>query len=139
MVTEPDFTTDKTKPTLRLMNEAYKVDALYDLIKESIGDRYREIHLDINTDESHNSHLVLAQAAGYIRGVCGIEPKVKPEAFASSAVADRYTRVKNNDITKVDPSNEEKRQKHIENLRTKSPRGTAKRKRAKGARNAENA
>lgn len=139
MVTEPDFTTDKTKPTLRLMNEAYKVAALYDLIKESIGDRYREIHLDINTDESHNSHLVLAQAAGYIRGVCGIEPKVKPEAFASSAVADRYTRVKNNDITKVDPSNEEKRRKHIEKIRTKSPRGTAKRKRDKGARNAENA
>jgi predicted RNase H-related nuclease YkuK (DUF458 family) len=126
--TEPDYTHDKTKPMMRLMNEAYKVVELYENIKESIGDRYREIHLDINTDESHNSHLVLAQAAGYVRGVCGIEPKLKPEAFASSAVADRFMRVKNYDIRKVDPSNEEKRRKRINKLRSKNPGRPSKRK-----------
>lgn len=99
---ERDYSTDLKKPVLRLMNEAIKTAALYDSLKDSIGSRYREIHLDINPDESHNSHLALSQAVGYIRGVCGIDPKIKPEAFAASYCADRYMRVKDYDITKPD-------------------------------------
>lgn len=102
VVRERDYVADKTKPILRLMNEAIKTAELYEKLKESIGDRYREIHLDINPDEIHNSHLALSQAVGYIRGVCGIEPKIKPHAFSASYCADRFMRVKDYDITKVD-------------------------------------
>lgn len=49
-----------------------------------------EIHLDINPNKEHNSSLVVQQAVGYIKGVCMVEPKVKPLAFAASAAADRY-------------------------------------------------
>jgi predicted RNase H-related nuclease YkuK (DUF458 family) len=120
--TEPDYQHDKTKPTMRLFNEAYKVVELYEKIKDSIGDRYREIHIDINSDSAHNSHLALSQAAGYIRGICGFEPKIKPEAFAASYCADRFMRVKNYDITKVDLTNEEKRPKRKYPGRVRSKR-----------------
>jgi predicted RNase H-related nuclease YkuK (DUF458 family) len=46
--------------------------------------------LDINPNKEHNSSLVVQQAVGYIKGVCMVEPKVKPLAFAATAAADRY-------------------------------------------------
>jgi predicted RNase H-related nuclease YkuK (DUF458 family) len=102
VVEERDYVDDKKKPILRLLNEAIKTASLYEELKESIGQRYRELHLDINPDEHHNSHLALSQAVGYIRGVCGINPKIKPDAFAASSCADRFMRVKNYDITLCD-------------------------------------
>jgi len=102
---EPDYVHDKSKPVLRLMNEAIKTAALYDSLKDAIGSRYREIHLDINPNKEYNSHLALSQAVGYIRGVCGIKPHVKPDAFAASYCADRFMRVKDFDLTKADTEN----------------------------------
>jgi predicted RNase H-related nuclease YkuK (DUF458 family) len=122
LTTEPDYSHDKTKPTMRLLNEAYKTVALYEELKDSIGTRYREIHLDINSNEKHNSHLALSQAAGYIRGICGFDPKIKPEAFAASYCADRFMRVKNYDITKLDETNEKKRPKRKYPGRVRSKR-----------------
>jgi len=121
--TELDFIKDKTKPILRLMNEAIKTAALYGQLKDAIGSRYREIHLDINPDEKYNSHLALSQAVGYIRGMCGIEPHVKPEAFAASYAADRYMRVKNYDLTKADDA---KTAKMIEHNTKRSKKAKAK-------------
>lgn len=100
--TELDFIPDKSKPTMRLVNEAIKTAGVYGEIKEAIGKRHREIHLDINPDAHYNSHLALSQAVGYIRGVCGLDPQIKPDAFAASYAADRYMRVKNYDIAKPD-------------------------------------
>lgn len=102
VIEERDYIHDRKKPILRLVNEAIKTAALYEELKESIGERYREIHLDINPNEEHNSHLALSQAVGYIKGVCGFDPKIKPNAFAASTCADRFMRVKNYDITKCD-------------------------------------
>ena len=34
------------------------------------------------------SHFIAQQAAGYVLGVTGIEPKLKPEGFAASYGAD---------------------------------------------------
>lgn len=87
--TEIDYDHKASKPALRLMNEVYKVAELYQKIAEVIGDREVEIHLDINPDEHHNSSVVIQQAVGYIRGVCNVEPMVKPNAFAASYAADR--------------------------------------------------
>jgi predicted RNase H-related nuclease YkuK (DUF458 family) len=72
------------------MNEAYKVQELYYKLQEAIGDRFCELHLDINPDERYGSSCVVTQAIGYIIGTCNIEPKVKPFAFAASIAADRY-------------------------------------------------
>jgi len=87
---EQDFDRKAGRPALRLMNEAYKVQELYSQLQEAIGDKFCEIHLDINPDERYGSSCVVTQAIGYIIGTCNIEPKVKPFAFAASIAADRY-------------------------------------------------
>jgi hypothetical protein len=87
---EPDFDHRIARPSLRLMNEVFKVQNLYSQLQEVIGYRHCELHLDLNPDERHGSSCVVTQAIGYIIGTCGITPKVKPEAFAASCCADRY-------------------------------------------------
>lgn len=47
-----------------------------------------EVHADINTDPSFESNVALKEAMGYILGM-GFVFKAKPEAFASSACADK--------------------------------------------------
>lgn len=96
---EPVYLVGKNKQSLRLMNEVYKSSGMYLELAEIIGDREVEIHLDINPDERFDSNVIMSQAVGYVKGLCGITPKIKPEAFAASYCADRFLRVKNYDIT----------------------------------------
>jgi predicted RNase H-related nuclease YkuK (DUF458 family) len=87
--TELDYDAKNSKPSMRLMNEVYKVAELYQKIVDVVEDRHVEIHLDINPDEKHNSSIVIQQAVGYIKGMCNVMPMVKPKAFAASYAADR--------------------------------------------------
>jgi len=91
--TERDYDKKHNRPAYRLMNEVYKASAMYIDLFESIGERHCEVHLDINPDEMHGSSCVIHQATGYIRGMCGFAPKVKPEAFAASYAADRLKEI----------------------------------------------
>lgn len=91
--TEIDYDAKASRPSIRLMNEVYKVAELYQNIAEVVGDREVQIHLDINPDENHVSNIVIQQAVGYIRGVCNVIPMVKPNAFAASYAADRLKEV----------------------------------------------
>ena len=91
--TEIDYDFKASKPSMRLMNEVYKVADLYREIVDAIGDREVQIHLDINPDIMHNSSVVLQQAIGYIKGVCNVTPLVKPKAFAASYAADRLKHI----------------------------------------------
>ena len=91
--TEVDYDHKASRPSMRLMNEVYKVAELYQKLVDVIGDREVQIHLDINPDERHNSNIVIQQAVGYIRGVCNVIPMVKPRAFAASYAADRLKEV----------------------------------------------
>jgi predicted RNase H-related nuclease YkuK (DUF458 family) len=75
------------------MNEVYKVSQLYMDLAEAIGDRHSEVHLDINPNIIHGSSCVVQQAIGYVRGVCNITPRVKPDAFAASYAADRLKEI----------------------------------------------
>ena len=93
VVTERDYDKRHDRPAYRLMNEVYKASAMYLELFEAIGDRHVEVHLDINPDELHGSSCVIQQATGYIRGMCGFTPKVKPEAFAASYAADRLKEI----------------------------------------------
>ena len=91
--TERDYDKRHDRPAYRLMNEVYKASSMYLELFEAIGDRHVEVHLDINPDELHGSSCVIQQATGYIRGMCGFAPKVKPDAFAASYAADRLKEI----------------------------------------------
>lgn len=87
---EPDYDLKSNRPTMRLMNEAQKVSELYVQLAPLVDQFDIEIHLDINTDPIHGSNCAASQAAGFVLGVTGVEPKLKPESFAASFGADHY-------------------------------------------------
>lgn len=87
---EEVFDKNPGKPSMRLMTEAYKLCELYMGLKDLLSGFHVELHLDLNPDEMHGSSCVVNQAIGYIKGVCEMTPKVKPEAFCASCAADRY-------------------------------------------------
>jgi len=89
VIRERDYDKKKSKPSMRLMNEVYKVADLFHSLADVLEDRYVEVHLDINPDEMHGSSCVVHQAIGYIKGTCNVVPMVKPNAFAASYAADR--------------------------------------------------
>lgn len=87
---EPDYDQKKSRPAMRLMNEVYKAVAMLEQIIDVVEDREIELHLDINPNKKHGSSCVIDQAVGYVRGVAGIDPKVKPEGWAASHCADHF-------------------------------------------------
>lgn len=90
IATERDYDQRRDKPRLRLMKEVMKAAQLYIDLEESIGDRECEVHIDINPDHKYGSSCVISEAVGYIKGMTGITPRVKPSAWAASIAADRF-------------------------------------------------
>lgn len=86
---ERDYDQRSNRPSMRLMNEVYRVSNLFQRLAPALADRSVEVHLDINPDEVYGSSCVVSQAIGYIRGTCNVIPMVKPNAFAASYAADR--------------------------------------------------
>ena len=91
---------DIKKPRLRLMKEVYMVIGIASKIVDAVGDRHFEIHLDVNPDPRYKSYTAVKEACGTVLGTFpemamkakGRKKelvKVKPEAWAASAVADR--------------------------------------------------
>lgn len=77
------------KPTMRILNEVYKVSEAYLALKEKLEYEIEmEVHLDINSEKGAGSNYLVGQAAGYIKGMCQVDPKLKPQAFAASKAAD---------------------------------------------------
>ena len=91
---ERDYDQRTDRPSMRLMNEVYRVSNLFQRLAPSLVDRPVEVHLDINPDELYGSSCVVSQAIGYIRGTCNVVPMVKPNAFAASYAADRLKGLK---------------------------------------------
>jgi predicted RNase H-related nuclease YkuK (DUF458 family) len=87
---EPDYDLKKNRPSMRLMNEVMKSCELYNQLAPFIDEFDVEIHCDVNIDPKHGSNCVATQAAGYVLGVCGLEAKLKPQAFAASFAGDHY-------------------------------------------------
>jgi predicted RNase H-related nuclease YkuK (DUF458 family) len=94
-VTERDYDVKKEHPILRLRNEVIKISELYLSIADLLEDRMFEIHLDLNPDEIYPSAAIVQEAIGYIRGTCNVTPKIKPDSFAASCVADRLKEISN--------------------------------------------
>lgn len=85
---EPDYDVRKDRPKMRMLNEVRKVCELYNQLIPFIDEFDVEIHLDINTDPKHGSNCAASEAAGYVLGMTGVKPKLKPESWAASFGAD---------------------------------------------------
>jgi len=103
-VVEPEYS-NPDNPTAglanRLLSEVGHMLQTFEVIKHSLGNRYFELHLDINSDELHASNKVAKQALGWVKGypvneetgtVVGNKAKLKPSAWAASFAADRIAR-----------------------------------------------
>lgn len=90
---EADYDRNLDRPKMRLMTEVMKIAELYLKCADFIEDRHVELHLDLNPLEIHGSSCAVSEAIGYIKGVCGIDPVVKPHSFAASICADRLKRM----------------------------------------------
>lgn len=85
---ERNFDVRSNRPKIRMMKEVQKVCELYTQLAPFIDEFDIEIHLDINTDPKHGSNCAASEAAGYVLGMTGIEPKLKPQSWAASFGAD---------------------------------------------------
>lgn len=85
---EPDYDVKKNRPKMRMLNEVQKVCELYNQLIPFIDEFDIEIHLDINMDPKHGSNCAASEAAGYVLGMTGVEPKLKPQSWAASFGAD---------------------------------------------------
>lgn len=90
---ERDYDQRSDRPSMRLMNEVYRVSEMYLKLAPALEDLEVQVHLDINPNEMHGSSCVVTQAIGYIKGTCNVIPFVKPDAFAASYAADRLGRL----------------------------------------------
>lgn len=78
----------------RLMTEVmFATNACFEIL-DIIGDRYLEVHLDLNASPNHKSNIAVKEALGYVRGQVGITPVIKPHAFAATHAADHAVRGK---------------------------------------------
>ena len=88
MSRERDYDLRENRPKMRMITEAQKVCELYHQVAPLIDDFEVEIHLDINLDPRYGSNCAVSEAAGYVMGMTGIQPKLKPDGFAASYGAD---------------------------------------------------
>lgn len=72
----------------KLQGEIYRIAELARQVKEMVGNRRFEVHVDINPNECFKSNAAYQEARGAILGIVGIEPKFKPHAWAASGAAD---------------------------------------------------
>lgn len=94
VVRERDYHDSKGAGRVRLMTEVYKIAEMYFKIRDAIGDREFEIHLDINSKKGTGSNAVMDEAIGYIKGTCNVVPMIKPDSPAASFCADRFAEIK---------------------------------------------
>lgn len=90
-VVQEDYDQKASRPSLRMMNEAYRVVGAYQQLEEDLLEFDVEVHLDINPNPMYGSNCAYGSAKGYVTGATGLPVKTKPEAFAASYAADRYT------------------------------------------------
>ncbi len=72
----------------RILEEVMLSCELALLFRENLGNQVRYVHADIG--ENGATKDMIKEVTGLIRGN-GFEPKIKPESFVASSVADRYS------------------------------------------------
>lgn len=86
---EQEFSQSPKRPKMRLMNEVYRAADLYLELSKLIAHDI-QVHLDLNPSDLHGSNVAVAEAVGYIKGICNVIPMVKPNAPAASYCADQW-------------------------------------------------
>ena len=89
---ERDIDAIPGKPFNRMMNETYKVADITLKLMDVLIERDFQIHLDISTEEFNGSHCAMGAAIGYIWGVIGVEPVLKPDSWVASTVSDHLVK-----------------------------------------------
>jgi uncharacterized protein len=84
--------TNLSRPFQRMMREVTMVTEVYNALEDILLEREFEIHLDISENPEAGSNVAHGAAKGYIMGLVGIEPIMKPHAFAASVAADKYSK-----------------------------------------------
>lgn len=86
----PDFRNIK----MRMMNEVmFATNAALEIV-DFLEGRHMEIHLDINPNPRHKSNVAMKEAIGYVLGNTGLQPMLKPDAWAASHASDHCARQK---------------------------------------------
>lgn len=75
----------------RLLTEVYLSVATALEIAPAVGDRNFEVHVDVNPNEKHRSHVAHREATAYVVGQ-GFKMVSKPDSFAATISADRVLR-----------------------------------------------
>jgi predicted RNase H-related nuclease YkuK (DUF458 family) len=81
-----------SRPFNRMMKEVSLLTDLYLELEDVLWDRDFEIHLDVSEDPTKGSSVAYHAAKGVIWGYIGVEPVCKPDAWAASTVADKYSK-----------------------------------------------
>jgi predicted RNase H-related nuclease YkuK (DUF458 family) len=74
----------------RLIKECYYAMEKVIEILPHLDGRDIEVHFDYNSDPIYPSHVAVAEALGYAKGV-GVTAKIKPESWAATHAADHRT------------------------------------------------
>lgn len=81
-----------SRPFNRMMREVLLITELYTLLEDILIERDFEIHIDVNPNEGTGSNVAYGAAKGVIWGMIGVEPVCKPDAWAASCVADKFSK-----------------------------------------------
>lgn len=94
-----------SKPQHRMMTEVQALVDVYlkleNALVENGLDFPIEVHLDIASEEKYGSNCAAKAAAGYVLGMCGVSPVLKPEAWAASTAADLFPKKLHNKTKKI--------------------------------------
>jgi len=81
-----------SRPFNRMMKEVQLITDVYMQLEDILWDRDFEIHIDISENPTMGSSVAYHAAKGVIWGYIGVEPICKPDAWAASTVADKYSK-----------------------------------------------
>ena len=84
----PDYGNIKQRLLMEVQFAVETATAVIDVL----GERYMEIHLDINPNPKHKSNIAVKEALGWVKGSLGIDAKIKPDSFAATHAADHVVR-----------------------------------------------
>lgn len=76
----------------RLMTEVSLATQIASEIIDVIGTRHLEIHLDLNPNPKHKSNIAVKEAVGWVRGMFGFSPTIKPHGWAATHAADHVVK-----------------------------------------------
>jgi hypothetical protein len=76
----------------RLLTEVQLAVTAATEIIDVIGNRHMEVHIDVNPNPKHKSHIAVKEALGWVKGSLNMDAKIKPYSWAATHAADHAVR-----------------------------------------------